>query len=140
VETPACPGEHVRSWRQPGGQAVDGGQLNAIHHPANAPILAHPVLITVLPADILSPHLFIALQAPEVPVYVIGRPDIGFHGIILHWNWDTKAVHRTELFSYFGMVKWKAHCSLFTLRAIQELSKLPAVVFKSKLAFRGQAA
>ena len=64
---------------KPGRQAVDRVALNAVYHPADAPLGGHPVQAAILSAGIFGTHLTIGLQAPEMPVNIIRWSKTGTH-------------------------------------------------------------
>ncbi len=78
-ETPPNACKHVSPGWQFGWQAVDRVMLDAVHHLAYAPLGIHPVQAAILPAGIFSAHLKISLQAPEVPINIIGGSNVGAH-------------------------------------------------------------
>ena len=83
VETPTYTREDMCPSRQPGWQSVDGGFFPALHHPADAPLRINPVQASIFVAGVLSPNLGIGFHAPEVPINIVRRANIGTHGVIL---------------------------------------------------------
>ena len=83
METPTYTGKHMRASRQPGRQAVDGGLFHTIHNPANTPLCIDTVKKAIFAADILSPQLVFSSHTPEMPINIIGRPEIFIHLVTL---------------------------------------------------------
>jgi hypothetical protein len=83
AKAPPDASEHMCPSGESDRQAINGGLIPAILHPADAALEVDPVQATILVTYVLSPDLVLGFEAPEVPVDIIRGTQVCTHRLIL---------------------------------------------------------